>query len=327
MVDNVDVPPMYLIEEQLEKVKNIIVSKLDRGEGFVKEVGRHLLNGKGKKIRPALTLFSVWAAGGDMEEAIPLAAAVELLHTASLVHDDLVDKSHLRRNVQTINSLWGNHVAVLTGDFLFGESFFILVQQGIPEAVAVMADVVTKMCRAEINQMSNLYDLDQGRDKYIERIEGKTALFFSACCKVGALVAKGQVEVVDALTNYGLKLGMAFQIIDDLLDFEADEGVLGKPVGSDLIEGILTLPVILLFEDSSCRREFKADFDAKTLTLTDIANIRERMYQMGTFDRSFEFARAFVDSAKASLLILPDSQGKDALICIADSILERRSIF
>ncbi len=315
--------PLSQIEDELRKVEEIMESRLKRGAGFAREIGMHLLKSRGKRIRPALILFSTEAAGGDMEEAISFSAAVELLHTATLIHDDIVDKSPLRRGLPTINRKWGNDVSVLTGDFLFGEAFLLFVQQRNLSVVGLMANVVSKMCGAEIEQMSNLYNTEEKIEDYFGRVEGKTATFFSSCCQVGPIIAGASNEVTNSLASYGLNLGMAFQILDDVFDLIGDENTLGKPVGCDLMEGILTLPVLLLLEKEEYKDELCKIFSKKSITDSELTRIKELLYRESAFDKSFQFAKGFIEKAKSDLHILPDTRGKSALMKLADYMLER----
>ena len=204
----------------------------------------HLAESGGKRVRPVLSLLSAASLRGEPEPAIPVAVAAEMIHMATLVHDDVIDRAETRRGRKTVNQIWGNHVSVLAGDALLAKALIILVERTSGEIVRIMSDMIYRMCEGEIAQHASQHDMYQEEQEYFDRIEKKTALFFAACCKAGALMGGASAEQAEALWRYGRHLGMAFQVVDDLLDVSAEAQVVGKPVGNDLRSGILTLPVL-----------------------------------------------------------------------------------
>lgn len=235
-------PMLQAVEERLREIAS------DRAGTLGAHAG-HVIRAGGKRLRPLLVILCSGIDDPSCRPLIDVAAAAELIHTASLIHDDIIDRSGSRRSVPTLNRLHGSHTAVLTGDFLFAFAFGLLTRSRRPESLALMTDAVQAMCQAEIEQRESLFQFSLTESMYLHRIEQKTAVLLAACCGAGALAGGLEPGAVASLASYGRNLGLSFQITDDLLDFTGDSAALGKPAGSDLAQGILTLPVIYLLQD------------------------------------------------------------------------------
>jgi heptaprenyl diphosphate synthase len=235
-------PVMQAVEARLQEISS-------EHAGTLGAHAWHVIRAGGKRLRPLLVILCSSIDDPSCQPLIDMAAAAELIHTASLIHDDIIDRSDSRRSVPTLNHLHGNHTAVLAGDFLFALAFGLLTRSRCPEALALMADAVQAMCQAEIEQKESLFQFSLTESMYLRRIEKKTAALLAACCGAGALAGGLEPEAVASLASYGRNLGLCFQITDDLLDFTGDSADLGKPAGSDLAQGILTLPVIYLLQN------------------------------------------------------------------------------
>ncbi len=235
---------MGLIRAELADVEEFMEQTMSSDIAMVSEVVRHILSSGGKRLRPALVMLSGRACGGTAAQLVPLAAALELVHTATLIHDDIVDESSTRRGVETVSQRWGPGVAVLTGDLMFAASFSILSGYGDPEILSLMSHVIGEMCTGEIEQYACRGDLDQTEGLYLKRIGRKTASLMSAATSLGATVGGGSQAERRALASYGYHLGMVFQIRDDILDLGGTSSQMGKNTAADLLNGVVTLPLI-----------------------------------------------------------------------------------
>ncbi|MBI2915101.1 MAG: polyprenyl synthetase family protein [Firmicutes bacterium] len=309
----------------LEQVESELRKALSQGREPFSDISLYLLQSGGKRVRPILTLLSAQVFGGDVERIVPLAAAVELVHMATLVHDDVIDKATMRRGRPTVNSIWGAYPSVLAGDCLLARALVILVDRGTPPVIRIMADMIYRMCEGEMVQTGNLFNPDQTEEDYFSRIEKKTALFFSACAESGALLGGASREQAEAMARYGLNIGMAFQVVDDLLDIGADEKVLGKAIGSDLMAGVLTLPVIYLLERPAYRDSLISCLRSKKLQPSDVHAITDMIQQNGAMDYCYGVARNFAEQARQALTGLPSNDSHKLLQDIADFIVNRVS--
>ena len=249
----------HWIEPELALLEKTLGETLVSTAPLISEVGAHLVRSGGKRLRPALYLLAAKSCGGfDENKATPLAAAIELIHMASLVHDDVIDQAQTRRGTVTANAKWGNQVAVLTGDHMFAQAFALVSNKGYSEDVGErLAALVQGLCAGEILQDSALYTADHNLEEYERRIAMKTADFLAICCELGGMVGGAPTEVCEGLKAYGKAIGMAFQITDDLLDVMGDEERIGKPAGNDIRQGVVTLPVICALETSPDRDELR----------------------------------------------------------------------
>lgn len=289
-------------------------------------IGDYLRASGGKRVRPALNLLSNYAVGGDAarENSIRMAAVMEFLHTATLVHDDIIDNAETRRNRPSINSRFGNQTAVLMGDWLYMSAFETsLAERSLP-VLDILTSVTRQMTEGELLQLTMLGRTDVSEQQYFEILQRKTAYLFSACCEIGAMLAGAEPQFQLALRDYGMNLGTAFQLIDDLLDFTATEDILGKAAGADLLEGKLTLPLIFLLEtDPSMREDVVAVMREGSYDKVPRATLLKAVERTGALARARERAFQYADAARDALEALPDSKYCDALRAIPTFIVER----
>ncbi len=313
-----------LYEERLHLVELKINRLLKNKIPQIPLIGRHIISSGGKRLRPLFHLISSDLAGYRGEVNIEMAGIIELIHTASLLHDDVVDIADTRRGKPTANSLWGNQVVILAGDFLYSNALRIAVMQknqGIMETLSV---ATTRMAEGELLQLNRIGDLEIKEEEYFEIISAKTGALISAACRLGAILCGLSKKEENALAGFGMKTGIVFQMADDILDYTADENDLGKKLCKDLEEGKITLPILYILT--------KADED-ETLEIKNI--IKEEFSEKGTsrimdllkkydsIEMSFHKARMLIDEAMAELSIFPDSPAKEALLTIADYSLQR----
>lgn len=232
------------IADDMRRVDDTIRLRLQSEVALINEIGAHIVSAGGKRLRPALVLLSARALGCTTEEPVLHAATIEFIHTATLLHDDVVDESGLRRGLKTANAVWGNAGAVLAGDFVYSRSFQMMVDSGRMEVMRVMANTTNAIAEGEVLQLLNAGDPDVDETRYLRVIELKTARLFEGGCRIGAIAADQPTAMQDAMASYGHHLGIAFQVVDDLLDYLADPAVSGKNLGTDLAEGKPTLPLI-----------------------------------------------------------------------------------
>lgn len=292
----------------------------------ISAVGNHLLASGGKRIRPFLAILSAKLFGKSGDAVSMLACSVEFIHTASLIHDDVVDGAHLRRGQPSAHSLWGNQVVVLVGDFLYANALRLanlLNHQGIMDALCT---ATAKMSEGELVQLSKKGDPEITEDDYMKIIQGKTAILMSAACRGGAVLGSASKQQEDALGSFGLKFGFAFQMVDDILDYMAEEASLGKKLGKDLEEGKITLPLIHLLRDADAREvdQIKEIIKDENLTETDLAFIQHAMKKHDSIEKSYQRARTLLSEARAELDIFDDSYEKRSLLSISDYVLSRR---
>ncbi len=294
--------------------------------GVISSISDYLRASGGKRVRPALTLLATYAAGGDAQQynAIRMAAVMELLHTATLVHDDIIDNAETRRNRASVNSRFGNQTAVLMGDWLYMSAFEISLAERSLQILDILTGMTRKMTEGELLQLTLLGRLDITETQYFDVLRRKTAYLFSACCEIGAILGKADVETQHAMRDYGMNLGTAFQLIDDLLDFTSTGEELGKAAGVDLLEGKLTLPLIFMLEtDSSIRaivQTVMRDGDYRSLPRARLLDALERS---GALERAHARACEYAESARDAINMLPTSVYSDALKQLATYVIER----
>ncbi|MBI2911665.1 MAG: polyprenyl synthetase family protein [Chloroflexi bacterium] len=294
------------------------------GIPWMESVLQHILRSSGKRVRPALVLLAGQVATYDLDLLVPMAAAVELLHTATLVHDDTVDKSALRRGIATINSLWNGETAVLVGDYLFANSADLVSTTGNVRVMRLFAQTLMHMAAGELSQVFSAYRWQQTREEYYQRIGRKTAVLFAMATESGAVLGSANEPQVQALKSYGQNLGLAFQLVDDILDFTGSAEELGKPAGSDLMQGTLTLPALLLLErypqDNPVRSALETHGSPEL-----VQQAIEMARNSSVIDEAYAEARAFSLRARAELHGLPDCPARQAMAELAESMLERRA--
>ena len=311
------------IQEDLIKVEDRLrsISKVDFV--WLSEQLGYVVRGGGKGIRPALTLLSGKFYNYNLEYLLHMATAVELMHTATLVHDDAIDKSPVRRGRPTINTVWGEDKAVLLGDYLFAKAGESVSDTQSPRVIKLFSQTLGIISSGELNQILNAFNPEQTREQYFQRISGKTASLFSLATESGAILGDSPEESVKMLREYGYNLGIAFQIVDDILDFIGTEEELGKPTGSDLTQGTFTLPAMLLLEhypEDNPVRELFQNKDKQE----NIKRAIELIRSSPIIDECYKIASEYCDKACQSLELLPDNASHRALTGLADYIVSRK---
>jgi len=311
------------VQEDLRLVEQTFESLKEGDYGPLGEMLSMVLGGGGKLMRPALALLAGRFGDYDLARLVPLAASVELLHTATLVHDDVIDNASTRRGRPTANSAFQNSTTVMLGDYLFAHAADQVVRTDSLRVVRLFSNTLMIMAKGEIRQDLAAYDSRQTIRDYLHRIGGKTASLFATACEGGAIVSHAPQPWVEALREYGHSLGMAFQIVDDILDFTGDEEQMGKPVGSDLMQGTLTLPSFLLMERQPKSNPVQKYFSRPTKDR--LAQAVDMVRASGILDESYDMARDFCRRAREAISILPDNADRQTLADLTDYILERRS--
>lgn len=291
---------------------------------MLSEVSTHLLRAGGKRIRPALVILSSRFPGVDFSRVVTVAVAVELIHMATLVHDDVVDNASTRRGRPTVNSVWSNQVAVLTGDYLFAKSFSMLAETGNNGLVRMMADVVREMSIGELAQMVSYFRVDQTEAQYYERIAQKTAYLIAESCRMGATVAGASAAEIEAMYAYGMGVGLSFQIADDLLDFFGNAATVGKPVAGDLKIGVLTLPVIHALQHSAQRDTLRQIIATRSITDADVDRVKEILEEAGSFEYARKKAHEHIDQAVRALDGVPSLSTRPSLKALAEFVISRQ---
>lgn len=313
-----------LIKDDLRLVEECMSVQSEQDLPDLKEVLRYLIQSGGKRLRPILTLLSGSMLGANHEQIVTLAAGIEMLHTATLVHDDLIDGALFRRRIPTLNSHWSPAATVLSGDYLFARAAGLVARSDSLPAMRLFAETLAKIVNGEVSQYFSrgLHQATTGRVEYYRRIEAKTAALFRASAMVAGLVSPVAEEIAAAVGRYGYEIGMAFQIVDDVLDFDGDPAVVGKPVGSDLHQGIVTLPVIYYREMRPDDPDLGAVLDGNKEE-GRIVRLIEAIRQSGAASQALEEARTFTERASAAIANLPRSREHDALDDLARFISER----
>ncbi len=311
------------IKNDLKKVEKELLNHVESDVDLLTETSSHLLKAGGKRLRPAFALLAGKFSVYNLEKLMPLAVALELIHMASLVHDDVVDASMTRRGTPTVKANWGNKVSVHTGDFLFAKALLLVSNYEIPIISRVLAKVGVEMCQGEIQQIATSFDTEQNIKDYFYRIKRKTALLIAASCRLGATVSQAPDNVIKALSFYGHYLGMAFQITDDVLDLIGDTDEFGKQIGSDLRQGIITLPVIYAISNSK-HRELLKELIKKPKTDDEIAYAIKIIQDSGGIDKALEVSNSYIFKAKSQLKHLPKVPTRKGLEYIADFVQARK---
>lgn len=312
------------IADDLRHVEGAIEDALSTRQDMLEEVSTYLLRAGGKRIRPALILLTSKFPGAQLARITPVAVAVELIHMATLVHDDVVDKATVRRGMPTVNAKWSNQVSVLTGDYLFARAFSILAQTGDTRVVGILANVVFEMSRGELAQINSYFQADQTEAQYYERISQKTGYLLAECCRLGGIVGGADEEQIQALYNYGMGFGLSFQIADDLLDFHGNAAKVGKPVCGDLKTGILTLPVIHGLNHSPYGQELQTIIASRNISDSDITRIKSILEEAGSFAYARQMALAHLAAAKTELDRVPELETGPGLKVLADFVINRQ---
>jgi octaprenyl-diphosphate synthase len=314
-----------LVAADLRRVNEIILARMQSKVPLIPELAGHIIAAGGKRLRPMLTLATARLCGHNGDRHLGLAASVEFIHTATLLHDDVVDESALRRGHQTANAIWGNQASVLVGDFLFTRAFQLMVEDGSLEVLAILSNASALIAEGEVAQLITSNDTSTTEQAYLDVIRGKTAQLFAAAARVGAVVAERPRAEADALESYGMNLGIAFQLVDDALDYAARQADLGKTVGDDFREGKITLPVILAFMRGSEeeRRFWRRTLEEGEQRETDLAEAIRLIERHGTIADTLARARHYGAIARDALGLFPDHPIKRALTEAIDFAIER----
>jgi len=316
-----------VIADKLAATETLFHRQLTSDVPFIQNAGDYIFAGGGKRVRPAILLLSARLLGHDGEEEVTYGAVVELIHTATLIHDDIIDHAALRRGQPTLNRVWGNSLTVLLGDWLYTTAMQQALSHGNLEVIQALCAATLKMIEGELLSLERLGSVDLTVDEYFRIIDRKTARLFAAACAIPALIHPRRPEAGEALARYGGALGNCFQLVDDLLDFTAREAELGKPVLSDLREGKLTLPLILLLGrvEPTHRRRIETVLLDRAFTRVSPEEILELVRAEGTLEEVEEMAEGFAAEAREALADFPGGMAREALELAPDFVLYRRS--
>ncbi len=312
-------------QTEMERVNALILQRADSHVEMVPELARYLIEAGGKRLRPMLTIAAAMLCGKARGAQVNYAAAVEFMHNATLLHDDVVDESELRRGRPAARMIWGNQASVLVGDFLLGQAFMMMVEAGDIEALGVLSKAATIIAEGEVFQLAKARDLSTSATDYAQVIHAKTAMLFEAAAEVGAMAGGADAVSRTALRDYGRELGMAFQLVDDVLDYRGEAGAMGKNTGDDLREGKMTLPVILALEDANpAERDIViAALTQPEISDTALGQVVSIMTRYDTLSRTLELAHRHVRLAREALAPLPQSEMKTLLSDIAEFYVGR----
>ena len=308
-----------IINEELNKVFSSRVP-------LIEEIGKHTLLGHGKRLRPLLFILACQLCNYHKEDVYRLSTIFEYIHTASLLHDDVLDNAEIRRNRPSANRVWGNHAAVLEGDFLYTKSLSIAVRTNNLPFLTKLADTTLQMTEGQILELAHTDDWDISRELHMEIITSKTAILISTACACGAIIAGVEPEAVDSLAQFGLNAGIAFQLIDDLLDYTSSQKEFGKPVGKDLREGKITLPLIYTLTQLELteKKRLMDLFVNHRPTGDDRRAVIDLVRKKGALDRIRKEAQGYVDDAIGFLDVFPDSKTKTSLVTLSQYIIDRK---
>ena len=318
-----------LVAADIEACNRAIVARMDSPVALIPQLAAHIVAAGGKRLRPLLTLAAARLCGypgtSGATRHVDLAACVEFIHTATLLHDDVVDESQLRRGLASANAVFGNKASVLVGDFLFARAFQLMVQDGSLKVLSILSHAAATIAEGEVLQLATQNDLSTPESRYLDVIKGKTAALFAAACQVGAVIANRPPAEETALSDYGMSLGMAFQLVDDALDYSADQATLGKTVGDDFREGKVTLPVLVAFQagDAVERAFWQRTIEESDQTEADLDQSLALMERHDAIRVTLERAALFARDAKSALGMFPASDMRKALMDVADYTVRR----
>ena len=318
-------PLMALVADDMHGVNAVILERMQSKVGLIPELAGHLIAGGGKRMRPMLTLACASLLGYPGTRHHKLAAAVEFIHTATLLHDDVVDGSGLRRGKQTANLIWGNPASVLVGDFLFSRAFELMVEDGSLKVLRILSHASAVIAEGEVEQLTSQRQIETGEDQYLTIISAKTAALFAAACRVAPVVAEADEDSELALESYGKNLGIAFQLTDDVIDYASDVATMGKGVGDDFRDGKMTLPVILAYaRGTDADREFwRSAIGGEKVSDEDLARAIDLLRATEALSDTIERARQYGRRAIDALAKFPASKAKTALVEAAEFAVAR----
>ena len=314
-----------LMKNELDQMNKILVNRLDSNVDLINQMSHYIISSGGKRIRPLLLLLCARATNYDGDYHYSMAVVIELIHTATLLHDDVVDQSTTRRGQETANELWGNAPSVLVGDFLYSRAFEIMVEPNSMEIMKILSKATNQISEGEVLQLLNIKNANVTQKEYYRVIERKTACLFKAACQIAGILSNSNQKVIEAMGKFGMHLGNAFQIIDDTLDYESDSKIIGKEVGDDLSEGKVTLPMIYALEKTT-KSDKKILTDAiQNADASNINQVVEILMNVNAFQYSRDIANKESNMALESIDILPSSKYKTALKLLCKLSLERSS--
>lgn len=319
-----DIHSIYtLIRDDLDAVDELIQQRLQSDVALINQLGFYIINSGGKRLRPAIAILSARSCGHDGDAHINLATIIEFIHTATLLHDDVVDNSTMRRGQETANNLWGNEASVLVGDFLYTRSFEMMVEMGSMRLMQILAQTTNIIAEGEVLQLLNCHDADTTEARYLEVIHHKTAKLFEAAGRLGAVISHAPQAVEEGLARYAMHLGSAFQLVDDLLDYSQSSEVIGKNIGDDLAEGKPTLPLIHAMRQGNAAQAAIIRTAIEQGQRDRIDDIVDIIHTTGAIDYTARTARRESELAKAALAAVADSDYSRALLCLADFAIDR----
>lgn len=312
-----------LVVDDFDEVNTLIIDKIQSRVGLIDDLSHYIVESGGKRLRPLLVLLSAHACNYKGVEHISLAAMVEFFHTATLLHDDVVDDSTLRRGRETANEIWGSKASILVGDYLFTQSVQLMVKAKNWAILDLMAETSHQISWGEVKQLANRHNPALTIDDYLEVIRSKTALLFAACAAIGALLGETTEEIQKGLYDYGLHLGNAFQLIDDALDYSADVKTIGKNTGDDLAEGMATMPLLHALHHGTSEQQHLIKQALKEGGLQNLPEILQAIETTKGIEFTKQYAAQEVDFALSALQVLPDSIYKEALVELAQFAINR----
>ncbi len=307
------------LADDMQRVNQVTLNHIQSKVELVQKVAQHLLCSGGKRLRPLLTIACSRLFEDQPGYAVHLAAAVEVIHSATLLHDDVIDESDLRRGQPTANVLWGNVPSILVGDFLFSKAFQLMIEAKNQRVLEVLSQASTRITEGEVLQLTLSSDLNLSFDHYLEIVGAKTASLFAAACQVGGMIVNMPAELEDDLYQFGYNLGIAFQIVDDILDYSLSREHSGKPVGNDFCEGKVTLPVLLICQSPEFLPAWEEWFNKPTRSQDEFKTAQKLLLENETLEKCYEYAQPFVDQAIQHLLKMPAGFVRDSLGCLIQS--------
>ncbi|MEM6666149.1 MAG: polyprenyl synthetase family protein [Pseudomonadota bacterium] len=316
---------VQLTTDGMDGVNQLILQRAGSNVDLIPELARHLISSGGKRLRPILTLAAGQMCDAEREDIVKLAGAVEFMHTATLLHDDVVDESDMRRGKQAARMIWGNQASVLVGDYLLGQAFRMMVEVGSLGCLDILSRAATVISEGEVLQLGTARRISTTEDEYLTVIRGKTAELFAAACEVGPMLTGRSDAERAGLRAYGMNLGIAFQLVDDALDYAGDAGALGKNVGDDFREGKVTLPVVLSFRrgDTGERDFWRRVIEDRKEEDGDLEHAIALINSHGAVRDTVARARHYGDMARDALALFPESETKTALMEVVDFCVER----
>ena len=316
---------LNIISDDLQRVELQFIKDLESDVPLIRKVGEYVLSSGGKRVRPALLLLAARLCGYTGNQAVPLASVIEFIHTATLLHDDVVDSASLRRGLASANTLWGNEASVLVGDFLFSKSFSLMVAVGSLDILRVLSSATTIIAEGEVMQLLCTGELNLAEEQYINVVRAKTAILMSAACEAGAILGAVTSEQQQALADFGMDLGIAFQLMDDTLDYIATEEEFGKSIGHDLEEGKITLPLIhTLRQCKDAEREvIAAVIEKDEMSLEEFREVSGLVKQYGGIDYAVISAQSYINRCSLHLDRFEPGPVRDALLELAEYVVTR----